>query len=462
MYLSSAPGLSDTGMRSQIRIGVREPRVRALLGRLLKAGLSAADPRRAVRRVITRTATGILVAGRRYDLRATGKIVAVGAGKASALMAAALEQRLGARVSSGLVVVKRGYGAATQRIKIVTAGHPLPDRAGQKTAAQMLALVGELTRDDLLIVLLSGGASSLLPLPAPDLTLTDKQRTTRLLLRSGATIREINTVRKHLSAIKGGRLAMATKARILTLILSDVIGDDLGTIGSGPTAPDRTTYADALAALHRRRVWTQLPARVRRHLLAGAKGRRGETPKPGSPVFARVQHVIIGGNRAALEAAVREARRAGLHSCIRAIPLSGEARQTARLFARRATRIRDRGKPVRPPACLLAGGEPTVTVRGRGRGGRAQEFALAAALEIAGLPKVWIAGIGTDGTDGPTDAAGAIVDGETVASARRKGLEPAQYLRRNDSYSFFKRAGGHIVTGPTGTNVNDLYVMIVK
>jgi len=444
-----------------MRIGVRKPRVRALLRRLLKAALAASDPRRAVRRTITRTPTGILVAGRRYDVRDGGRIVAVGAGKASALMAAALERRLGARLSGGLVVVKRGYRVPTSRIKIVTAGHPIPDRAGQKAAARMLGLVHELTRDDLLIVLLSGGASSLLPLPATGLSLADKQRTTRLLFRSGATIREINTVRKHLSAIKGGRLAAATEARIVTLILSDVIGDDLGTIGSGPTAPDRTTYADALAVLRRRRLWTRLPARVRSHLRGGAKGRREETPKPGASVFARVQHVIIGGNRAAVEAAARAARRAGLRSRIHAAPLQGQARQAARLFAQLAKRIRTMGNPVRPPACLLAGGEPVVTVRGRGRGGRTQEFALAAALQIAGLPKVWIAGVGTDGTDGPTDAAGAVVDGGTVARARREGLEPARFLRRNDSYSFFKRAGGHIVTGPTGTNVNDLYVMIV-
>ncbi len=444
-----------------MRIGVRESRVRALLERLLKACLAAADPRPAVRRAIARTSTGVLVAGRRYDLRAGGKVVVVGAGKASALMAAALEPRLGAHLSGGLVVVKRGYGVPTRRLKVVTAGHPVPDRAGQKAAARMRALVNGLTRDDLLIVLLSGGASSLLPLPAPGLSLADKQRTTRLLLRSGATIREINTVRKHLSAIKGGRLAAATRARVVTLILSDVIGDDLGTIGSGPTAPDRTTYADAVAVLRRRRVWTSLPGRVRKHLRTGAKGRFEETPKPGAAVFARVRHVLLGGNRAAVEAAAREAGRAGLRCSIHAAPLSGEARQAARLFAGLATRIRARGTPVRAPACLLAGGEPTVTVRGRGRGGRAQEFALAAALEIVGLPNVWIAGVGTDGTDGPTDAAGAIVGGETVARARRRGLEPAQFLRRNDSYSFFKQAGGQIVTGPTGTNVNDLYVALV-
>jgi glycerate-2-kinase len=445
-----------------MRIGVREPRVRALLGRLLKAGLAAADPRQAVRRVVMPTATGIRVDGRRYDLRGGGKIVAVGAGKASALMAAALERRLGPRLTGGIAVATRGCAAPTRRITIVTAGHPEPDRAGQSAAARMLALVKQLRENDLLIVLLSGGASSLLPLPAPGLTLADKQRTTRLLLRSGATINEMNAVRKHLSAIKGGRLAAATRARIVTLALSDVIGDNLGTIGSGPTAPDRTTYAEAIAVLRHRRVWTKLPVRVRRHLLAGARGRREETPKPGSPSFARAQTVILCGNRAAVDAAAREARRAGFPPYVYPRPLRGEAREAARLFARHAKRVCLRGTPVLPPACLIAGGETTVTVRGRGRGGRAQEFALAAALEIAGLRDVWIAGVGTDGTDGPTDAAGAIVDGGTVSRARRNGIDAARYLIRNDSYSFFKRAGGHIVTGPTGTNVNDLYVMIVQ
>jgi glycerate-2-kinase len=444
-----------------MRIGVRETRVRAVLGRLLKAGLAAADPGQAVHRAVRRTATGILAAGHRYPLRKNGQVVAVGAGKAAAVMAAALERRLGPRLAGGLVVVKRGYAVPTRRIAVVNAGHPVPDRAGQKAAARMLALVRKLTENDLVIVLLSGGASSLLPLPAPGLTLADKQRTAGLLLRCGASINEMNAVRKHLSAIKGGRLAAATRARVVTLALSDVIGDDLGTIGSGPTAPDRTTYADAIAVLRRRRIWAKLPARVRRHLLAGAKGLREETPKPGAAAFARVRNAIVGGNRASVEAAAREARRAGFSPSVYPRPLSGEAREAARLFARRATRMRGHGNSVRPPACLIAGGETTVTVRGRGRGGRAQEFALAAARDIAGLPDVWIAGIGTDGTDGPTDAAGAVVDGGTVSRARRNGIEPSEFLRRNDSYAFFKRAGGHIVTGPTGTNVNDLYVLIV-
>lgn len=444
-----------------IRIGVTEPRVRMLLARLLRAGLAAADPGAAVRRAVRRTATGIRVAGMHYDLRGHGTVMLVGAGKAAARMATALESRLGACLSYGLVVVPDGCRTATRVVRVIEAGHPVPDRRGQRAAERLLARVQALSADDLLFVLLSGGASSLLPLPAPGLTLADKQWTTRLLLRCGAAIHDINVVRKHLSGIKGGRLAAATRARVATLILSDVIGDDIGTTGSGPTAADASTYADACAVLRRFRVWPRVPSRVRRHLRAGVRGLRPETPKPGSAIFRRVRHLIVGNNRVAVEAVAREARRAGLHPHVYARPLRGDAREAATLFARLARRIRTSGKPVPPPACLVAGGEVTVTVRGSGRGGRAQEFALAAARLISGLPHVWVAGFGTDGTDGPTDAAGAVVDGGTCAQARAAGLDASLFLRRNDSYGFFRRAGGHIVTGPTGTNVNDLYLLLV-
>ena len=449
-------------LTKSMRIGVRDRRIRALLGRLLRAGLAAADPRQAVRHIVARTKTGVQVAGRLYNLRGGGKIVSIGSGKAAASMAVALEQLLGAKLTGGLVAVKRGYALPTRRIRVVTAGHPVPDGAGQRAASRILALVKGLIRDDLLIVLLSGGASSLLPLPAPGLTLADKQRTTQLLLKSGATIREINIVRKHLSAIKGGRLAAATHARVVTLILSDVIGDDLGTIGSGPTAPDATTYADACAILRRFRIWNLASARVRRHLRKGRHGGLDETPKPGAPLFRRVRHHVLGNNRTTVKAVHREARRDGFRPYVLPLAMTGDVRNAAASFGRLARTIVASGKPVRPPACLIAGGELTVTVRGTGRGGRAQEFALAAAMEIAGLPNVWIVGVGTDGTDGPTDAAGAVVDGGTLARAKKNGLDAARFLRRNDAYTFFKQAGGHIVTGPTGTNVNDLYLMIVQ
>ena len=323
-----------------------------------------------------------------------------------------------------------------------------------------MTLLNQLTADDLIFVLLSGGASSLLPAPAPGVTLADKQRTTTLLLRSGATIHEINAVRKHLSAMKGGRLAAATRARMITLILSDVLGDDLGTIGSGPTAPDETTFVDAIQALRRYRIWKQVPSNVRMHLLKGQRGAYPESPKSGARIFRRVQNQIIGNNQAAVETVSRVAKHDGLHPLILTTSLQGEARQAAKWFGAIAREIVTTGRPIQRPACLIAGGELTVTVRGNGRGGRAQEFALAAARELAGLPNVWIAGFGTDGTDGPTDAAGAIVDGHTLTRAAQLDVDPMDSLDRNDAYHFFKTVGGLIHTGPTGTNVNDLYLLI--
>lgn len=441
-------------------IGVRHPRVRALLARLLEAGLRAVDPAAAVRRHVRRAGVWLHVGRQRYDLRDYARLVAVGAGKASARMGAALESVLGDRLSGGLVVVKDGYAAPTNTIEVVEAAHPVPDQAGRRAAARLLALANGLTPNDLLFVLLSGGASSLLPAPAPGLSLRDEQQTTRLLLRSGATIQEINAVRKHLSAVKGGRLAASTPARVVSLILSDVIGDDLGAIGSGPTAPDPTTYEAAWRILHRYRLWQSVPPRVQSHLTKGRQGLCADTPKPGSSVFRRVQNELIGNNRRAVEAVTRAVKQAGLRPFVLSSPLTGDAMEAARVFGANAREIASSGKPVARPACIIAGGELTVTVRGHGTGGRAQQMALAAALEIAGLPDVWIAAFGTDGTDGPTDAAGAVVDGQTVARAARAGLDPRRALRRNDAYPFFKKLDGHITSGPTGTNVNDLYVLI--
>ncbi len=443
-----------------MHIGVRQPRLRALLARLLEAGLRAVDPAGALRRHVRRAGVRLHVGRQRYDLREYSRVVAVGAGKASARMAVALEGTLGDRLAGGLVVVKYGHAAPTKTIEVVEAAHPVPDQAGRRAAARLLALAGGLTPNDLLLVLLSGGASSLLPAPAPGLSLRDKQQTTRLLLRSGATIQEINAVRKHLSAIKGGRLVASTPARVVSLILSDVIGDDLGAIGSGPTAPDPTTYEEACRTLHRYRLWQVVPPRVQSHLINGQRGRYADTPKPGSSVFRHVQNQLIGNNRQAVEAVARAVRQAGLRPLILSSTLTGEATGAARVFGAIAREIASSGRPIARPACIIAGGELTVTLRGHGTGGRAQEMALAAALEIAGLPNVWIAAFGTDGTDGPTDAAGAVVDGQTVARAARAGLNPAGALRCNDAYPFFKTLDGHITSGPTGTNVNDLYLLI--
>ncbi|MFQ5932059.1 MAG: glycerate kinase, partial [Nitrospiraceae bacterium] len=338
-----------------MHIGVREPRIRALLRRLLQAGLSAADPALAVRRKVTLASGGLCIGRRRYDFHEDSRVLVVGAGKASARMAHALEDLLGSRLDGGLVVVKYAHRVPTRRVELAEAGHPLPDRAGQKAASRLLSLVKGLLPNDLLLVLLSGGASSLLPAPAPGVTLADKQRTSALLLRSGANIHEINTVRKHLSSIKGGRLAASTRARVVSLILSDVIGDDLATIGSGPTAPDPTTYADACRILRRFHIWTAVPRAVRQHLTKGRQGRVRETPKPRSSVFKRVQNVIIGSNRASVQAVAREAQQAGLRPLVLSASMTGEAKEAAREFGAIAKQIASVGKPVRRPACVIAG-----------------------------------------------------------------------------------------------------------
>jgi glycerate-2-kinase len=376
-------------------------------------------------------------------------------------MARAVSRLFHKRLAS-VFVVTSGIAKAGPKsgMQVVHAGHPIPNRRGLRAAERVLAVASSLGPEDLLIVLLSGGASSLLPLPDRGLTLVDKQRVTRMLLRSGATIAEVNAVRTHLSAIKGGRLAAATRAQVLTLILSDVGGDDPGVVGSGPTAPDRATFLDAARIIRRYGLWDRLPTPVRIHLVEGLAGWRPETPKPRSRVFRRVRHVVVGNNRLALEAAAKVAHRAGYESVIIGEFVTGEASQVGRWMGELGRNLA--GRTALPgPVCVLAGGELTVTVRGSGKGGRAQEFALAAALAIQGAPGVWVAGIGTDGRDGPTDVAGAVVDGTTAARGKKKRLDAAAYLKTNDSYTFFKKAGGHVVTGPTGTNVNDLYLLFV-
>ena len=415
-----------------------------------------------MRRTLSLKGHILRAAGRSYDLRRIRRVALVGAGKAAVPMARAVAKALGARLDSGFVVApENGRSIQIPRIEIAAAGHPIPDRRGLRAALRILEIASSLGWDDLLIVLLSGGASSLLPLPDDGLTLGDKQRTTRLLLRSGATIAEVNTVRKHLSAIKGGRLAQATRAPILTLVLSDVHGDELGAIGSGPTAPDKATFRDAVRIVRRYGLWDRLPVRARMHLVEGLSGWKPETPKPRSTIFRRVRHAIIGNNRLALEAAVKAARRAGYETLSIEKYLVEEAAEAGQWMGDLGKDLASR--PALPgPQCLLAGGELTVSVRGTGKGGRAQEFTLAAALAMHGARNAWAVGFGTDGRDGPTDVAGAVADGGTVNRGKRRGLDAAAYLKRNDSYTFFKRVGGHIVTGYTGTNVNDLYLILIR
>ena len=435
--------------------------IRPLLKKLIVRGLEAVNARTAIGCAISRNGPKLIIGRRRYDLRRYERVVVVGAGKATASMGRAVEQRLGPWLQSGFVVVKHGHVVPTRRIAVAEAGHPVPDRLGQRAASRLRAMAAELGKRDLLIVLLSGGASSLLPAPASGIALADKQRTTQELLRCGASIREINTVRKHLSSIKGGRLAELTKATVVTLILSDVLGDDLSAIASGPTVPDPTTYQDAVAILKRYRIWRAISQRVRRHLDRGRRGLTSETPKPGSSSFRRVHHHIVGNNAAAVTAVVRAAREAGLRTLVRTPALTGAARDEGQRFGSLARNIVGKNKPLQRPCCVVAGGETTVTVTGKGKGGRAQEFATAAALEIAGLANVWVVAIGTDGTDGPTDAAGAVVDGDTAAHALRLSVDLKRALTRHDTYPALKRLHQLIVTGPTGTNVNDLYLLLV-
>jgi hydroxypyruvate reductase len=382
------------------------------------------------------------------------RVLLLGAGKASGAMAAAAEDVLGDRVAGGFVVVKDGYGARLRRVEIAEAGHPVPDARGLAASARLLELARGAGEGELIVFLVSGGGSALTPAPAPPITLAEKQELTRLLLASGATIGELNAVRKHLSLFKGGQLARAAwPARVLTLALSDVIGDPLDVIASGPTAPDPTTFGDALEVLARRGLSGRVPASIARRLEAGRAGEIPETAKPGDPLFARVDNVVIGNNALVTDAAVATARRLGFRADLATRELQGEARDVAREFVARARRLT-------PPACLIAGGETTVTVRGQGKGGRCQEFALAAALELSPTERMTVLAAGTDGTDGPTDATGAIVDAGTVARGAAAGADARRALADNDAYGFLRASADLIVSGPTRTNLLDLYLAV--
>ncbi len=434
---------------------------------LIWAALGAVNPARAVARHLRREGPTLFVGNRPYDLSRIDRVVVIGAGKAGAGMAAAVEAFLGDRIAAGWVNVRYGYESVQPpaHIPIHPAGHPIPDDAGLEGTRRMLALVDSLTPRNLALVLVSGGASALMEAPVPGVSLPDLQALTDSLLRSGATIGEINAVRKHLSQIKGGRLAerIARRgAQAVVLVLSDVVGSPLDAIGSGPCAPDPTTFADAWAVLERYGLLDRAPPAVRRHLERGRSGQEAETPKPGDPLFAGVQTVIIAENRTAAEAAVERARALGFHAALMTTYLEGEAREVGRVLAALAKEEARTGHPLPLPACLVLGGETTVRVRGPGRGGRNQEVALGAALALEGWENVLIATLATDGTDGPTDAAGAFADGSTVARARALGLDPADHLARNDAYPLFAALGDLIITGPTGTNVNDLAFVLVR
>ena len=429
---------------------------------ILGAGVAAADPAGAVWHAVRYDGTGLTIGETTYDLTALARVIVVGAGKGSARMAAALEHLLGDRITGGAVTTKYGYLEPLKKVTLIEAGHPLPDAAGLEGARLIAAHARGAGAHDLVLVVISGGGSALLPLPVPGVALEEKIATTDLLLRSGATITEVNTVRKHLSSLKGGQLArLAAPARVVTLVLSDVLGNPLDAIASGPTVPDPTTFADALGVIDRYSLRASLPAAVGRHLERGAAGAEPETPKPGDPLFATTQAVVVGDIDVAAGAAVERAEALGYRARLCDTAVQGEARDVGARFGTMVHQTRGSDPLARRPLCLVMGGETTVTVRGRGRGGRNQELALGAAQSIAGLPQTLVAAFGTDGTDGPTDAAGAVVDGETLARARACGLDPAAALANNDTYSFFERLDDLIVTGPTNTNVNDLWLALV-
>lgn len=435
---------------------------------IFRAGLKAADAREAVLRSIkfsSRTQRLKVNGAANLDLKKFDRVFVAGAGKAAAAMAVAVEHALGShRITGGLVNVKYGHARPKpRRLRVIECGHPLPDEAGLKGAQELERLLRELTACDLLIVLLSGGASALLPYPAPPVTLADKQRTTDLLLRAGADIFELNAVRKHLSALKGGQLAeLAYPATVVALILSDVIGDPLDIIASGPTAPDPLTYGDALRVLSKYSLTKTVPRRVLHRLEQGAAGLLRDTPKPGDPLFKQVHNIVVGSNTIALEAAAAKASQLGYCPLLLSSSMQGETREVARVHAEILREVLRSRRPAAPPACLLSGGETTVTVRGAGKGGRNQEFALSAALQLSGVSGALVLSAGTDGTDGPTDAAGAIADDTTCARAIAAGLNPLAHLANNDSYPLFAAIGDLLKTGATGTNVMDMHLMLAS
>ncbi len=413
-----------------------------LLKQLFQAAVDAAQPGRVV--------------AAHLPVPPAGRTVVIGAGKASAAMAQALEQAWDGPLE-GLVVTRHGHAAACEHIEIVEAAHPVPDESSEAVARRMLDLVSGLSEQDLVIALISGGGSALLSLPSAGLSLADKQAVNRALLRSGACIRDMNTLRKHLSAIKGGRLAAAcAPARLETLLISDVPGDDPADIASGPTVADPSTFADARAVV--RRLNLSIPQSVITHLQAA----RDESPKPGDPRLARSRSHLIASPQQSLEAAAALARELGYATMILGDSLEGEAREVARVHAGIARQVRRHGQPLPPPCLLLSGGETTVTVRGTGRGGRNAEFALALALALEGAAGIHAIACDTDGIDGSEDNAGALVRPDTLARARAAGLDPAAHLSNNDAYGLFEAIGDLVTTGPTLTNVNDFRAILIE
>lgn len=441
----------------------RDREARQLALDSLEAALKAVDPKQIIKSKVKLKGAILNINTYSFNLKNFSNIFVVGGGKASGLMAEALEEILGDYITEGAInVPSTSTQPKTQKIKLQKASHPIPDEAGMTGTRKMLDVVSQADEDDLVICLISGGGSSLMPLPRGEVSLRDKQEVTRALLKSGATINEINAVRKHISEVKGGWLAKkAYPATVVNLLLSDVVGDPLDVIASGPTVPDSTTFSDAIHVLKKYRLWEKISASIRKLLLEGEEGRIPETPKADDPAFKKVYNIVVGNNYTASMAAYSKLQNEGVNTLFLTSYLEGEARHVGKMFAAMICEIATSGKPIPKPAGIVTGGETTVTVSGNGIGGRNQEICLGAALKINHMDGAVVASISTDGVDGPTDAAGAIADGKTVLHAQKLNLNAEQFLLDNDSYTFFSKLNDLIFTGPTGTNVNDVSVIVV-
>jgi len=424
--------------------------------------IKAVHPGAAIKRHCNYDGKTLFIGHHSYHLARYKNLYILGAGKATAPMAAAIENMIDEKITGGIITVKYGYVADLKRINLIEAGHPIPDENGIRGASAILNLAKNVKEDDLILCLISGGGSALLPFPCDGLTLKNKQDTIKILLSCGATIHEINTIRKHISKIKGGRLAQAVyPATLVTLILSDVVGDDLDVIASGPTVPDSSSFYDCKNIFHRYNIIDKIPKNILNHIESGISGKIDETPKPHNPVFDRTYNLIIGSNVDSLISAKEKAESLGYNVLILSSMIEGETRFIAQVHGAIAREIIKTGNPLPLPACILSGGETTVTISGNGLGGRNQEFALSASIDISGKKNIVMLSGGTDGTDGPTDAAGAFSDTFTLKRAEKMGLDPYRFLANNDSYHFFQKLGDLFITGPTNTNVMDLRIVLV-
>jgi len=443
------------------------PELRDMAQRIFQKAIAAVNPLERLKEIVRIDDNRLFLALNRdsekvFRLDAFDRIFLVGTGKASASMAQGIEKIFGNRITRGLITTKYGHVLPLEKTEVIECGHPIPDQNGIQGAKKMLSLLEESRSEDLVIFLLSGGGSALLPLPIDRITLEEKREVTQFLLDCGADIKEINTIRKHISQIKGGWLAKwAHPSTVIGFILSDVVGDPLDVIGSGPTVPDRSTFEEAWEILKKYDLLKEISPSVRKHFLLGKEGKVEETPKPGDAAFEKVYNYLIGSNILALRASEAEASSLGFHTLILSSSIVGETREGARFHSAIAREVISTGNPVPRPACVISGGETTVTIKGNGLGGRNQEFALAGALEISGLEKVVLLSGGTDGTDGPTDAAGAVADHTTISRAQSIGLDPKAHLENNNAYPFFQTLGDLLITGPTHTNVMDVRILLV-